>query len=153
MTDLYLRPGLDPQPLPIDAYDENGRIWTDLAGSAEGREATGWNELAPAKPVFDPATQAVTWDGSAWAVSDLPPPEPTVGSRPITFKNDVWRRCSEEQAGVIDTELTKLGTRQRRMWEDAQYLDHADPLVMMLKAQMTAAFGESEAARILAPSE
>jgi hypothetical protein len=75
MTDLYIRLGTDPQALPFADHDETGRLWTDLANSEEGREATGWSALAPALPDYNPETQAPPrWDDGAWVVDDLPPP-------------------------------------------------------------------------------
>ena len=71
----------------------------------------------------------------------------------ITYKADVWRRSSAEQAAAIDTELTKLDVRMRRLWDDAQYLDHSTEEFTLLRTTMIGAFGQAEADRILAPSD
>lgn len=71
----------------------------------------------------------------------------------ITYKADVWRRSSAEQAAAIDTELTKLDVRMRRLWDDAQYLDHSTEEFLLLRTTMIGAFGQAEADRILAPSD
>jgi hypothetical protein len=89
-ANLYLRPGQPPQPLPFEAYDEDGRIWTDLPRNIAGREATGWVDVAPPMPAYDPETQSVPrWDDGEWVVEDLPPPpEP---SAPTAADIDVER--------------------------------------------------------------
>lgn len=71
----------------------------------------------------------------------------------ITYKADVWRRASPEQAAAIDTELTKLDVKMRRLWDDAAYIDHNAEEFTLLMQTMVAAFGEEEAARIMAPSD
>ena len=81
MTDLYICPSVDPQPLPFEAYDPDKRLWTDLADNEEGREATGWDRIAPAKHA-DTASKVAVWDGEAeeWVMADRPtvPGEPPV---------------------------------------------------------------------------
>lgn len=83
---------------------------------------------------------------------------PPVGTPPpahgqsLTYKADVWRRATDAQAAVIDTELQKLDVRRRRMWDDAMYLDHADELVVFFRTMLSQTFGAAEADRILAPS-
>ncbi|ALN73530.1 hypothetical protein [Aureimonas sp. AU20] len=77
---------------------------------------------------------------------------PLISQATITYKADVWRRSTEEQAAAIDTELTKLDVRMRRLWDDAQYLDHSTEEFALLQATMLQAFGQAETDRILAPS-
>ena len=64
-------------PLPLIAHDNQGQAWTDLANSEEGRIATGWNDVAPARPA-DTEAQVAEWEGEAgeWVMVDRPPPPP-----------------------------------------------------------------------------
>lgn len=76
-NDLWFRPGANPELLPTGTlYDETGTSWSDLANNPEGREAVGYKK-APAWPSFNPATQALDWDGETekWVKVALPPPE------------------------------------------------------------------------------
>lgn len=100
---------------------------------------------APAGQVFG----GFTYSGGKFTAPAAPPP-PVVPI--ITYKADVWRRATNDQAATIDTELTKLDVRMRRLWDDAAYLDHSQPEFLLLQQTMTAAFGAAETARILAPS-
>lgn len=93
---LYLRPGTAPQSLPFEAHDETGRLWTDLAHNVAGREATGWADVAPSLPAYDPAKQAAPrWQDEAWVVDDLPPP-PAPSPEAVTAERD--RRID---AGIV----------------------------------------------------
>lgn len=107
MTDFYIRLGTDPQPLPFEAYDETGRIWTDLSGSLEGRKATGWNKLAPATPPFDPATQRVIWAIDQWVVVEIPAGEPT-----IEAERDPYLYAAA-QFSVVNEEIFSVGMNSR----------------------------------------
>lgn len=112
--------------------------------------------LSSAQPSYDTTTQTIV-EGApikqggdwvqTWTVQQLPPSPPAV-----TYKADVWRRATSEQAAIIDTELTKLDVRMRRLWDDASYLDHSTPEFDLLRGTMLTAFGEEETNRILAPS-
>lgn len=97
--------------------------------------------------------ETIVENGSIFTGTAFQPPEPVKPPSAITTKADVWRRANDAQVDQIDTELMKLNTRQRRIWDDSQFLQHDDPLFLMLRDAMTAAFGKAEADRILAPSE
>lgn len=112
---------------------------------------------ATTPPTYDASKQMLTEGEPAlsngewrqtWIVSALPPGPPG-----ITYKADVWRRVTDTQAAILDTELTKLNVRSRRMWDDATYLSHDADEFQLLYQTMTTAFGKSEADRILAPSD
>lgn len=68
---LWTKAGSYPGPLPAEAADAAGRIWTDLANNPEGRAATGWT-AAPEAPAYDPAAEVLGWTGSAWTVDPAP---------------------------------------------------------------------------------
>lgn len=71
----------------------------------------------------------------------------------VTYKGDVWRRVTVEQANQLDTEIQKLGVRERNLWSDSLHLDHSDPFFIMLREEMLSQWGQAETDRILAPSE
>lgn len=79
-----------------------------------------------------------------------PSPSPTPI---ITYKGDVWRRVTEEQANQLDTEISKLGVRERNLWSDSLHLDHSDPFFLMLRDAMIQQWGITETDRVLAASE
>lgn len=70
----------------------------------------------------------------------------------ITFKADLWRRCTDEEADQIDVALKAAPARQRRLFEDAQYLDHADAAFAFARAALVSLFGETRAVELLAVS-
>lgn len=80
-------------------------------------------------------------------VIDLSPSAPA-----ITYKADIWRRCTDEEAASIDQALKAAPIRQRRLFEDAQYLDHADEAFAFAHDALVSLFGEPRADALLAPS-
>lgn len=70
----------------------------------------------------------------------------------ITYKRDIWVRCTDEEADIIEAVLAKQSTRKQNMFRDAQYLDHADPYFAELMAGFVQAFGTERASQLLAGS-
>lgn len=70
----------------------------------------------------------------------------------ITYKGDLWRRCSEAEADILDAALDQSPSRLRRLFDDAQYLDPSDPDYPTIRAAVVTALGEARAAEVLAPS-
>lgn len=110
-------------------------------------------------PFYNPATQSLTETDPAevngvwkqtWVVTDLPPVPPAAV---ITFKTDIWRRCTELEAATLDNALDEAPVKMRRLWDDSTQVESSAPEFAMLRAQMVAAFGETRTAEILAPSE
>lgn len=110
-------------------------------------------------PAYDTATQTLAegqpakQNGSwvqTWQVTDIPaqPPVPQ-----ITFKTAIWRRCTEEEAAILDNALEEAPVKMRRLWDDSTQIESSAPEFAMFRAQMVAAFGEARTAEILAPSE
>ncbi|MDV2988139.1 UNVERIFIED_CONTAM: hypothetical protein Q9R58_27950 [Methylobacteriaceae bacterium AG10] len=90
-------------------------------------------------------------DGALQAVPIAP--DPVAAQQPvITFKADIWRRCTDEEAASIDEALKAAPIRQRRLFEDAQYLDHADEAFAFARTALVELFGETRAAELLAAS-
>jgi hypothetical protein len=89
------------------------------------------------------------FDPVAETIEPFPPlPGPPV----ITFKADIWRRCTDVEADALDADLKAQPARIQRLFGDAQHIDHADPLFDLMRGAITARFGEERAAEILAPS-
>jgi hypothetical protein len=70
----------------------------------------------------------------------------------ITYKADIWRRVTDEEAEIIDATLNTLPVRKQRLYNDAQFISHSDEMFTELMAGFVAAFGEERAEEILAPS-
>lgn len=77
-------------------------------------------------------------------------PLPGVG---ITYKADIWRRATDEEAETIVAVLAQQPTRKQRLFNDATVLSHADPEFAELTAGFVVAFGQDRADELLAPSE
>ncbi|MRI57742.1 hypothetical protein D8770_28165 [Methylobacterium sp. DB1607] len=90
-------------------------------------------------------------DGALQAVPIAPEPAPPTQSV-ITYKADIWRRCTDEEAASIDEALKAAPIRQRRLFEDAQYLDHADEAFAFARAALIGLFDEGRAGELLAAS-
>lgn len=71
---LYTLNGSYPAALPFRIVMADGRTRTDSASfTAEEIADAGYVE-APEPPIYDPATHRLSWDGSDWQVTELPPP-------------------------------------------------------------------------------
>lgn len=107
-------------------------------------EVQGWEGEKPhnefGMKVFDP---------DAGTFSEIPVPVQPV----ITYKKDIWLRATDEEAETIEQVLSQQSVRKQRIYAEAQYLDHADPLFEELLAGFVTAFGEERAGQLLAGSE
>lgn len=88
--------------------------------------------------LYDPMTGAIT---------DPPNTTPV-----ITYKADIWRRMTSEEATMIYADLQDADVRLRATFEAAQFIDHSDDLFPTLLGAITARLGAARAAVILAPS-
>lgn len=84
------------------------------------------------------------------ALQALHVPLPDPAAR--TFKADIWRRATEEEAEVIDAHVSAQPIKLRNLFRDAAYLAHDDPYFSDLKAGFEQAFGRERADELLAPS-
>lgn len=73
-------------------------------------------------------------------------------ARRFTYKTDIWTRCTEDEAEILDARLEQAPARERRMWADSLSVQHASDYYTMLREQMEAEFGVERTAAILAPS-
>lgn len=80
-------------------------------------------------------------------------PDPVPVPMPIrTLKSDIWRRCTDEEAEACDEALAAAPVRMRRLWNDSTIVEHESPEFALVRDFMVAAFGETRANEILAPS-
>lgn len=72
---------------------------------------------------------------------------------PRTFKADIWRRATEQEAEAIEAMLSQQSARIRGLWYDSSYILHTDELFQLAWDNAVQAFGEGRAGELLAPSE
>lgn len=89
------------------------------------------------------------WNGSR-VVNYTPP---AITPKLSTAKADIWRRATDAEAVKIAAGLDALPLRKRRIYDDATYLDHSDPLFDELVTGFIQAFGEARTSVLLAASE
>lgn len=72
---------------------------------------------------------------------------------PRTYKADIWRRATEQEAEAIEQMLSQQSARIRGLWYDTSYILHTDELFTLAWDNAVQAFGEARAGELLAPSE
>lgn len=72
---------------------------------------------------------------------------------PRTYKSDIWRRATEQEAEAIEQMLANQSARIRGLWYDSSYILHTDELFQLAWDNAVQAFGEERAGELLAPSE
>ena len=70
----------------------------------------------------------------------------------ITYKADIYRRCSDEEADAIEMALAAAPVRKRRLFESALHLDHSDEAFAFAQEALVEMFGERRASELLAAS-
>lgn len=70
----------------------------------------------------------------------------------ITAKADIWRRCSDLEAQMLDGALADAPAQLRRIFDAAQYIDHSDAFFPVLRSAITDVLGQTRADEILAGS-
>ncbi|TAA54809.1 hypothetical protein [Shinella sp. JR1-6] len=128
---LYTRNGSYPASIPPEITLSTGFIRTDPSTFTETEIADAGYVVAPAPPAYDPATQQLGWDGSAWSVTALPPaPFPTLKRKELRsalvsidiFAADVTAKISE----IADPTAREFALID---WEDTQDYERDHPLV------------------------
>lgn len=76
MQNLYSLNGASPAPIPFRITLANGFTRTDPSTFTEEEIAEAGYVLVE-QPEYDPATQALNWNGASFDVVDIPPPVPT----------------------------------------------------------------------------
>ncbi|MFH5927565.1 hypothetical protein [Roseomonas xinghualingensis] len=128
-------------PLPPDAEE-----------GAEPEPLPGYHAVVVVQDVLPAAWQAA-------ALSEAPSGLPLFAGipygalpAPITWKSDVWRRCTPEEAAILDAALAQASVQERRLWDDSTQLEHDKSEFATLCDRMTAVFGAERTAVLLAPS-
>ncbi len=75
------------------------------------------------------------------------PPQPI-----LTYKLDFYRRMTDDEADAVEMALASAKVRDRRMFEEAQVLNHADEDFARLHQTVVGMFGQPRADELLAPS-
>ena len=89
------------------------------------------------------------YDGSSFS----PPPQVSAPNmRARTYKSDIWRRCTEDEAPLLDAALTEAPARLRRLWDDSTVLMHEAEEFPALQASVITLLGDTRAAELLAAS-
>lgn len=70
----------------------------------------------------------------------------------ITYKADIYRRCTDAEADAIEMALAAAPVRQRRLFESAMYLDHSDEAFAFIQEALVGMFGQKRADELLAAS-
>lgn len=70
----------------------------------------------------------------------------------ITYKADLYRRTTEEEAEAIEMALAAAPVRQRRLFESALHLDHSDEAFAFAQEALVGMFGKKRAGELLAAS-
>lgn len=134
--------------------DEQFSYNTMLGMTEEQRQARGIHAVEPQViPVGQRKAGDVPSDtpgGPRWQLEAVP--EVAVPVQVITYKKDIWVRATDAEADTIEQVLAQQSTRKQRIFADAQYLDHADPLFAELRGGFEAAFGKERASQLLAGS-
>jgi len=115
-------------------------VWPDPPAGAVEITQSQWQEF-----IANPGARR--WHDGAVIPFDPPPPQPQPR---IIYKADIWRRASNAEADTMDAMLDSQPARLRRMWADAQYLQSDDELYATIEAALTAQFGATRAAELLA---
>ncbi|GJE77297.1 hypothetical protein [Methylorubrum suomiense] len=88
-------------------------------------------------------------DGNFRKPDPLPEPDPLPV---ITYKADIYRRCTDAEAEAIEMALAAAPVRQRRLFESALHLDHSDAAFAFAQEAMVGMFGKDRADALLAAS-
>lgn len=70
----------------------------------------------------------------------------------VTYKADIYRRATDDEAESIEMALAAAPVRQRRLFESAQFLDHSAPEFADMHEAMVGMFGAERADVLLAAS-
>lgn len=128
--------------------DDSGRgIGRGSAADVPGY-VLGANEVACSEEQYAEPTAWMLKGKKLVAATPLPAAPASV----ITYKADLYRRCTDEEAEAIEVALAGAPVRQRRLFESAQFLNHADPVFATMHEAMVGMFGAERADELLAAS-
>lgn len=124
-----------------------GRVWElfsanpHLSEDSDVRDVSSWPEIKAGWVV----------EANGFAPPAAAPPAPPAGPV-VTFKADIYRRCTDEEAEAIEMALAAAPVRQRRLFESAQFLEHTAPEFATMREAIAGMFGGARADELLAAS-
>lgn len=133
---------------------DNGRIYSSAAKAVVPKTDdtyVAWTDAGGIPTVWprdDAGSQTQAALDEVLAGSGLGEPVPAV----ITYKADIYRRATDEEAEAIEVALAEAPVRQRRLFESAQFLDHTAPEFVTMHEAMVGMFGAGRADELLAAS-
>lgn len=111
----------------------------------------GENEIACTPEQYENPRGWMLEDGALRSVDIEPDPAPPAAAA-ITYKADIYRRCTDAEADAIEMALAAAPVRQRRLFESALHLDHSDEAFAFARDALVEMFGEKRAGELLAAS-
>ena len=126
-------------------------IWKRPDGTFVMKGPRGPYHVIPGdEPLWSLAVAKAAEMGRKLKLEPQPEPEPE-REKFILSKLTLWRRLTDEEADTLEAALAAAPTRDRRMFEAAQYLDTRDEDYPTLRAGVVAALGEERADEVLQP--
>lgn len=114
--------------------------------TSDGTNATVWPKDDAGAQTLDAMQAVVGYLGLAVPGSSTP------AAPVITYKADIYRRCTDAEAEAIEVALAAASVRQRRLFEESQFLNHNDEAFATMQTAMVGMFGKDRAAVLLAAS-
>ena len=71
----------------------------------------------------------------------------------VIYKSDIWARCTDQEAAILDGLLKAQPVKLQRLWADSLSLNITDSLYPMIHASCVQALGQTRADAILKPTE
>lgn len=111
----------------------------------------GEHEIACTPEQYESPKRWALDGGELHAAEPEPEPVPATPSL-ITYKADIYRRCTDEEADAIEMALASASVRKRRLFESALHLDHTDEAFAFVEEALVGMFGKKRAGELLAAS-
>lgn len=73
-------------------------------------------------------------------------------AKKVTYKADLWRRTTEEEAALIVESLDSQPINFKMLFQDALFLDHLHEEFALVQDVLTQLFGEERSVELLEPS-
>jgi hypothetical protein len=106
-------------------------------------------------PTVNEGFRPCFYDGGwhAAAFTPITPVEEPVREFTVIYKHDIWSRCTDAEAVMLNNLLAQQTIRLQRLFNDSLTINTKDELFPMVLAACTAVLGAERANEILAPTE
>lgn len=144
---VELQPGRDVTIDGVVSSYDTVLIWSSQMRTSRGIKAIVDDPMPAGKMAA--GSSLIDDNGSprrVWVLVDAPPPII------ITAKADIWRRCTDLEAQMLDGALADAPAQLRRIFDAAQYIDHSDAFFPVLRSAITDVLGQTRADELLAGS-